>query len=223
MTAAENAAVTADYQSSRTINVDPSVSGLFKVVNCCAHVNTEQKKGFMKNIFSIFIVTMIAFTMVGWTYAATPMGFSSSNITVSARVNVSCQEVQHGSFPSPLVIETQTPAEQSFPPNADELVRCTNGIVFTVKVTSANGSALDQVCTSGGVTNMALKSAGWPGDVINYTFYCSGDTDGNGLFIGAGYNASKALGIGIRVAAADAQVAIAHADYSDTVTLTITY
>lgn len=160
---------------------------------------------------------------IGSASAATPVGFGYTTIDVKAQVIVSCQEVQHGTFPAPLIIDTQAANEQEFAPNTDELVRCTNGTVFTVKVTSTNGSALDQTCTSNGVNNMVLKSASWPVDTISYTFMCSGDTDGNGLFTGAGYNTNKALGIGIKVMAADAQAAIAHADYSDTVTLTITY
>jgi spore coat protein U-like protein len=132
-------------------------------------------------------------------------------------------EEQHGSFPSPLTIETQSAADQTFPYSTDELVRCTNGVVFTVNVSSANGTANNQPCTSSGVGSMALKSASWPSDTIPYTFMCAGDTNGNGNFTGAGFAATKALGISIKVAAANAQAAMAHADYSDTVTLTLTY
>ena len=70
---------------------------------------------------------------------------------------------------------------------------------------------------------MALRSAGTPGDAIAYTFMCAGDTDGVGHFTGGGYTTAKALGISIKVPAANAQTAVAHADYSDTVTLTISY
>jgi spore coat protein U-like protein len=52
---------------------------------------------------------------------------------------------------------------------------------------------------------------------------CAGDTDGVGHFTGGGYTTAKSLGISIKVPAANAQTAIAHADYSDTVTLTISY
>jgi hypothetical protein len=155
--------------------------------------------------------------------AATPSGFSSTTVAVNARVTASCQEVQNGSFPNPLIIDTQLTGDQTFPPSTDELVRCTNGGIFTVKISSTNGSAVDQPCTSSGVNNMLLKSASWPADTIPYTFMCAGDTNGTGQFTGAGYAISRALGISIKVTAANAQVALAHADYSDTVTLTITY
>ena len=177
----------------------------------------------MKKIILLMAALAAMSFAINPVFAASPAGFTSAEIKVNAQVGVSCQEIQQGAFPSPLIIDTQTPVEQAFPPSADELVRCTNGTVFTVKVSSANGSALDQTCTSGGVGNMVLKSSSWPSDVIGYTFACGGDTDGNGRFTGAGYNANKALGIGIKIAAADAQAAIAHNDYSDTVTLTITY
>ena len=153
--------------------------------------------------------------------AATPSGFASATVTVSAQVNAVCQEAQHGSFPNPITIDTQSASDQTFSPTADELVKCTNGMVFTVKVTSENGTAVDQTCTSSGVTGMALKSAG-SADAIPYTFLCSGDTDGLGHFTGAGSTA-KALGITVKVLAANAQAAVARADYADSVTLTISY
>lgn len=155
--------------------------------------------------------------------AAAPLGFSNTNVAVNAQVSASCQEVQHGSFPNPLIIDPQLTGDQTFLPSTDELVRCTNGGVFTIKVSSANGSAVDQTCTSSGVNNMLLKSGSWPMDTIPYTFMCAGDTNGNGQFTGAGYAISRALGISIKVTAANAQLALSHADYSDTVTLTITY
>ncbi len=178
--------------------------------------STEKVLWLMSVIVGIFLIGQI-------TYAATPSGFSSTTVAVNARVTASCQEVQNGSFPNPLIIDTQLTGDQTFPPSTDELVRCTNGGVFTVKISSANGSAVDQPCTSSGVNNMLLKSASWPADTIPYSFMCAGDTNGTGQFTGAGYAISRALGISIKVTAANAQVALAHADYSDTVTLTITY
>jgi hypothetical protein len=155
--------------------------------------------------------------------AATPAGFAYTAVKVNAQVNVACLEAQHGVFPSPLIIDTQTVSDQTFLPSGDELVKCTNGVIFTVKVSSANGTALDQTCTSSGVGGMELKSASWPSDKINYIFMCAGDTGGTGHFTGAGYIMAKAMGISIKVAAADAQAALAHDDYSDTVTMTISY
>jgi len=155
--------------------------------------------------------------------AATPSGFSSTTVTVNAQVIGMCQEAQHGSFPNPLTIDPLMTTDLTFSPSADELVRCANGMVFTVKVSSANGTALDQSCTSGGVSGMTLRSASWPNDSIAYAFMCAGDTDGAGHFTGAGFANAKAMGISIKVMVADAQSALAHADYSDTVTLTITY
>jgi spore coat protein U-like protein len=70
---------------------------------------------------------------------------------------------------------------------------------------------------------MALKSAGSPADVVAYTLVCAGDTDGLGHFTGAGFNTPKAIGMSIKVLAANAQAAVAHPDYSDTVTMTISY
>jgi hypothetical protein len=70
---------------------------------------------------------------------------------------------------------------------------------------------------------MALKSAIWASDKIAYTFMCAGDTDGAGHFTGAGGTTARAMGIGIKILAADVQAAIAHNDYSDTVTMTISY
>jgi hypothetical protein len=155
--------------------------------------------------------------------AATPLGFSSASITLNAVVEAACQEVQQGSFPSPLVIDAQSASEQNFSATTDEKITCTNGTVFTLRVTSTNGTAVNQTCTSGGVSSMALRSAGSPADSIAYTFICGGDTDGLGHFTGEGFNVPKAVGMSIKIAAADAQAAVVHADYTDTVTMTISY
>lgn len=155
--------------------------------------------------------------------AASPAGFAYTTVDVKAEIGIACMEAQHGSFPSPLIIDPQTTSDQNFSSTTDELVKCTKGIVFTVKVSSANGTAIEQNCTSSGVSGMAMKSASWPSDKIAYTFICEGDTTGSGHFTGAGFNTAKAMGIGIKIAAADAQEALAHADYSDTITMTISY
>jgi hypothetical protein len=172
----------------------------------------------------LWLVAAFATSIItGTAFAATPSGFSSTTLTVSAQVVGQCQEAQHGSFPSPLTIDPLVTTDLTFSPSADELVRCVNGTVYTVKVSSSNGTALDQTCTSGGVSGMLLKSAIWASDKIAYTFMCAGDTDGSGHFTGAGYTIAKAMGISIKILAADAQAALAHADYSDTVTMTISY
>ena len=174
--------------------------------------------------FLWFIAVFIATSMItGTAFAATPSGFSNTTLTVTAEVLGMCKEYQHGSFPSPLTIDPLSATDLNFLPSADELVTCANGTVYTVKVSSANGTALDQACTSGGVSGMLLKSASWASDTIAYTFMCAGDTDGAGHFTGAGLITAKAMGISIRVLAANAQTALAHADYSDTVTMTISY
>jgi spore coat protein U-like protein len=176
----------------------------------------------MKKVLFIVAAGIIT-VMAGNAWAAlAPLGFSSASIAVSAVVGVACQEGQHGSFP-PLMIDTQSVSDQIFAASVDETVKCTSGTVFTVKVTSGNGTAVNQTCTTVGVSSMALKSAGTPADTVAYTFACGGDTDTVGNFTGAGFNMAKALGMSIKVLAANAQAAVAHADYADTVTLTITY
>ncbi len=177
----------------------------------------------MKRILSIAVMAVIVIVMGGETRAATPSGFASTTITVNAQITAACQEASHGSFPNPITIDTLAGSDQTFSPAVDEAVKCSNGTVFTVKVSSANGTAVGQTCTSSGVSSMALRSAGTPGDTIAYTFMCAGDTDGAGHFTGGGYTTAKALGISIKVLAANAQAALAHADYSDTVTLTLSY
>ncbi len=177
----------------------------------------------MKKIFIIIAAIVLVCVTGGQSRAATPSGFSSVSIPLSAMVNVACQEAQQGAFPSPIIIDTQSATEQTFAASTDEKIVCTNGTVFTIKVTSTNGSAVNQTCTSSGVNGMALKSAATPADAIAYTFFCGGDTDGLGSFTGAGYNVPKAIGMSIKIAAADAQAAKVHADYSDTVTMTISY
>ena len=175
-----------------------------------------------KALWLVTASAVISFT-AGRAYSATPAGFANTSLTVNAQVNAACQEAQHGSFPNPLIIDTQSAVDQTFSPSADEMVECTNGTVFTIKVSSGNGTAVNQTCTSGGVSNMALKSAGSPADAIAYMFLCSGDTDGSGHFTGAGTNTARGLGMSVKILAANAQAAVAHADYADTVTLTIAY
>jgi len=178
---------------------------------------------FVKKLFRLMAALAAMSIPLNAVHAETPAGFSNTTLKVTAEVGVLCEETQHGEFSAPLLIDTQVVGDQTFTPIADELVSCTKGVVFTVKVSSANGSALNQTCTSGGVSGMALKSASWPTDVIPYIFTCAGDTNGSGNFTGAGFTSPRALGIGIKVLAADAQAALAHNDYSDTVTLTISY
>ncbi|MFZ1980587.1 MAG: hypothetical protein WAU61_04715 [Smithella sp.] len=177
----------------------------------------------MKKILSLMAAFAAISVMAANGFAGTPLGFSATTIPVNAQVASSCVEAQHGSFPNPLTIDTQSANDQTFPPSADELVKCSNGTVYMVKVSSANGTAIGQACTAGGVSSMALKSSGTPSDTIAYIFSCAGDTNGAGYFTGGGYNTSRSLGISIKVLAANAQAAFAHADYSDTVTLTLTY
>jgi spore coat protein U-like protein len=171
----------------------------------------------------VLLTAALIGVMAGAASASTPTGFASAVLTVSAQVNTACQEAQHGLFPSPITIDALSGSDQSFSPSVDETVKCTNGTVFTIKVTSGNGTAVNQTCTASGVSDMALKSAAMPADSIPYTFICSGDTDGSGHLIGGGFNLARALGLSIKVSAANAQAAVAHADYSDTVTLTISY
>ena len=176
----------------------------------------------MKKILSIAVIAVIVMA-AGTTFAAPPLGFATTTVVVNAQMAAICQEAQHGSFPNPITIDALAGSDQIFSPAVDETLKCSNGTVFTVKVSSANGTAVGQTCTSSGVSSMALRSAGTPGDSIAYTFMCAGDTDGVGHFTGGGYTTAKALGISIKVPAANAQTAVAHADYSDTVTLTISY
>ena len=177
----------------------------------------------MKKILSIAVVAMIVLALGGESRAAPPSGFASTAIVVNAQITATCQEASHVSFPNPITIDTLAGSDQTFSPTVDETVKCSNGTVFTVKVSSANGTAAGQACTSSGVSSMALRSAGTPADTIAYTFMCAGDTDGAGHFTGGGYAAARALGISIKIPAANAQAALAHADYSDMVTLTLSY
>jgi hypothetical protein len=177
----------------------------------------------MKKILSIAVGAMIVLAIGGEARAAPPTGFASTAIVVNAQITANCQEASHVSFPNPITIDTLAGSDQTFLPTIDEAVRCSNGTLFTVKVSSANGTAVGQACTSSGISSMALRSAGTPGDTIAYTFMCAGDTDGAGHFVGAGNTIAKAFGISIKVLAANAQAALAHADYSDTVTLTLSY
>jgi spore coat protein U-like protein len=177
----------------------------------------------VKSILRFIATLAIISVTAGIASAAVPLGFATATLTVNAQVGASCQEAQHGSFPDPLTIDTQSAVDQTFSPTADELIKCTGGTVFTIKVSSGNGTAVNQTCTVGGVSNMALKSTGFPADTIAYTFLCSGDTDGSGHFTGAGFSTARALGMSIKVLAANAQAAVAHADYADSVILTISY
>ena len=175
----------------------------------------------MKKVF--LLAAGIVGVMVGTASASTPSGFASTTIALSAEVGNACQEVQHGAFPNPIVINPQAAVDQTFSPTADQQVRCTSGMSFTIKVSSGNGSAVNQTCTSGGISAMALKSARSPADTIPYVFLCAGDTDGLGHFVGAGFNTPRSVGISVKILAVYAQNAVAHPDYSDTVTLTISY
>jgi hypothetical protein len=177
----------------------------------------------MKNILLTAVIIMMITAVAGSALAAPPSGLASIAIVVNAQIAAVCQEASHVSFPNPITIDTLAGSDQTFSPTVDETVRCSNGTIFNVKVSSANGTAVGQACTSSGVSTMALKSAGTPVDTIAYTLMCAGDTDGAGHFTGAGYTTAKALGISIKVLAANAQAALAHADYSDTVTLTLSY
>jgi len=155
--------------------------------------------------------------------AAKSSGFASVVVTVTARVNPSLQEAQRVNFGNQLVIDPQAGGDILFMPTSDQIMKGTTGTVFKIKVSSVNGTAVNQACTANGVSGMKLRSANSPGDTIPYTFICAGDTEGTGQFQGAGFKTPRALGIGIKVAGADAEAAMSHTDYSDTITLLITY
>jgi hypothetical protein len=163
----------------------------------------------MKNILLNAVIVMMVTDVMGIASAATPSGFISTTIVVNAQITAVCQETTHASFPDPITIDTLAGSDQTFLPTSEETLKCSNGTVFTGKVSSANGTAVDQACTSSGVSSMALMSAGTPADTIAYTFMCAGDTDGTGRFIWVGSTTAKA--------------AAAHADYSDTVALALSY
>ncbi len=171
----------------------------------------------------LFIVPLGIIAVISSAYALPPSGFSSTTISISAQVGATCQEAQHGFFPAPIMIDAFSAADQTFAPSADEMVRCSSGTIFTIKVTSAMGTAVDQVCTASGVSGMTMKSLSSPAVVLPYTFMCAGNTDGSGRFTGAGFSTARSLGIGLKVLAADARAAVSNNDYSDTVTLTISY
>jgi len=175
-----------------------------------------------KSIYLLTLFTALSAAAVSAATAA-PVGSATVYITVNARVGIALQEVQRCTFANQLVIDPQSGSDHIFLPNTDQIIKGTNGAVFNVKVSSINGTAVNQACTANGVSGMQLRSASSPTDTIPYTFMCTGDTEGMGQFRGAGYNTPKALGITIKVAGSAAQTAAARTDYTDTITMLISY
>ena len=177
----------------------------------------------MKKLCCLLILIVALSGAAEESSAASKTGLVSVVVTVNARVNGSLQEAQRVNFGNQLVIDPQAGGDIIFLPTSDQIMKGTSGTVYKIKVSSVNGTAVNQACTANGVSGMKLRSANSPGDTIPYTFMCAGDTEGTGQFRGAGFNTPRALGIGIRVAGADAEAAMSHTDYSDTITLLITY
>jgi hypothetical protein len=177
----------------------------------------------MKKLYCLVILIVALSGAAEESSVASNTGFVSVVVTVNARVNGSLQEAQRVNFGNQLVIDPQAGGDIIFMPTSDQIMKGTSGTVYKIKVSSVNGTAVNQACTANGVSGMKLRSANSPGDTIPYTFMCAGDTEGTGQFRGAGFNTPRALGIGIKVAGADAEAAMAHTDYSDTITLMISY
>lgn len=148
-----------------------------------------------------------ALVLAGFTMGATVQAANTATITVNATVQSKCSVT--GSDTISLTIDPTLPGPISAQ-GAGVTYNCTKGVTpGTITFLSANTSS---------TASWQLKSTATPADTIVYTpALVSAPTAGQGFGTGTGQTAT----VKVSVVAADYQNAPAHADYADTITLTI--
>lgn len=172
----------------------------------------------MKKILIAVVMALIA-TMADSASAADVSPAPVVNAT--ATVDGVCQWFQDGDIS--FVIDPSAGGPIGATVTRQPKVKCTNQKGFTVAAVSANKGGVAASCAApGGITGL-LRSEAAGTDTFEYTFTC-----GTAAGTGAGFGAGKEQDLGVggvagSVAASQYQDAVAHADYKDTLTLTVTY
>jgi hypothetical protein len=132
--------------------------------------------------------------------------------SVTGTVIPSCRGDSAGTLNFPSIDPSATaPATAS---SSGLTYKCSNGTSFSITGLSSAGGGTG-TCT--GFTG-TLKSTGTPADTLSYTAACS-----TGAYAGTGYSAGVNMPISGTIASSQYQDAKAHTDYSDTLTVTISY
>jgi hypothetical protein len=137
---------------------------------------------------------------------------SLPNGSVTGTVIPSCRAGSAGTLNFPPIDPSET---ADVPATSSGLAyRCSNGMSFSITGLSSAGGGTG-TCT--GFTG-TLKSAGTPADTLSYTATCF-----TGAYAGTGYSSGVSIPISGNIASSQYQNANAHADYSDTLTVTVSY
>jgi hypothetical protein len=147
---------------------------------------------------------------ISWTggsiQASLPIG------SVTGTVIASCRADSAGTLNFPSIDPSETANVTAT--SSGLAYRCSNGMSFSITGLSSAGGGTG-TCT--GFTG-TLKSTGTPADTLSYTATCF-----TGAYSGTGYSAGVSIPISGNIASAQYQDANAHADYSDTLTVTVSY
>ena len=160
---------------------------------------------------------MMVLAMVSGVFAAN----TSTTVPLNATVKSMCANTAAG-VAELLDIDPSATGVQAFSITTQPVVQCTNKAVATITATSANGTASSVACNgSNYLTGFTLKETG--GKTVDYEFACEASVTGIGIKAGdAARNLS--LGVAAQVPETNAQAAeYTGTNYSDVVTLTITY
>lgn len=157
-------------------------------------------------------LSILAFAVLGVASFSASAGTSTSDMTVNGTVSAAC------SITAPTLTLSYDPVANSSTLGTGNIsVTCTNGAAYTVDIENP-------VSLPGSTHSMA--STATPADTVNYTIY----KDGTGTtawsdtatLTGTGSGAAQSLAVSAKIDAGQTTAKV-HSDYTDTVTVTVTF
>jgi len=168
----------------------------------------------MKKYMVILAAVAIVIVMASGAYAAT----TTQTVGASATISKVCANGTNGT----LAFGTIDPSTGSTvnATGASLAFKCSNGTTFSITGISGPNGETATTCSASPCTFVGvMKSTGTPTDTLGYTISI---TTYNG-YTGTGFGASVAIPFTGTVTQAQFQNAVPHADYAETVTITVTY
>jgi spore coat protein U-like protein len=160
---------------------------------------------------SLVILAAMAFViaMVSGAFAAV----TSQDVAVSAAVSKMCKLGSDGLLGFGTIDPSDTATVSAS--STGLTYKCSSGTTFTItQLASAKGSTTG---TCAGFTG-TMKSTATPADALAYTVTCTA-----GGYAGAGFSTAIPVTIDGTITQAQYQDVVPHTDYTDTLTVTITY
>ncbi|MGD0279258.1 MAG: hypothetical protein ABSC11_08120 [Smithella sp.] len=169
----------------------------------------------MKKSLVVLAAMVMVIAMVSGVYAAN----TQQNVVVTATVNPMCKLGTDGTLafgaidPGGLSTVNATGASLAY--------KCSNTTSFLVSQISGPNGETATTCPGSGACSFVgvMKSTGTPADTLGYTV----NVTSVGAYIGTGFSASVAVPFTGTVSVAQFQNAVPHADYTETIVVTIAY